>query len=870
MGVSSKQDKIVLRGTMQVKVLGPNKEVRNVRVLVDSGSDISYIQRKLADDLKLKPVGKRMFQTEVFGGGHEIAERKEYSVNIQGINGGKENLQMQMFSQEYICGVCDPVPYGPWVNELMKMKVYLTDVASDPSEIHILLGSNHIGRILTGRMAKVSPTIIATETTVGWYLNGEASVPKQRTMAQLCIAKLAKTEDISVLWDLDILGIKDSALRVSTEEHDQQVKEDFQKKLRRADDGRYVVKLPWISESIPLPHIRGFLEAEGIVEVYAEKGTDHDGHYLPHRPVFKPDSLTTPVRPVFDASCRVGNQPSLNQCLEKGPNLVEMILPILLRFRKEKVGAISDIMKAFQMIQVDGEHRKYQRFLWWEDQGKKLLKVYQHCRVIFGMNCSPFILAAVLDFHLSQVPENEKKTSLELLRSLYVDNCVTSFDTLKEYEKFKNESTMILERAKMDLRQWESNADQVMENEITSVLGYKWNKKSDQLYCDIPTEWGEEGDPVITKRSVLSLAAQVFDPIGYTSPAVLQLKLLLQESWAQDMKWDEQWDEVKSAKVTMWYKQMSSLGEIKIPRWAVNNSAKLQLHIFTDASKDGYGGIVFVRCQERGLESATVQLLLAKSRIAPLQKKPDQKNVTIPRLELLGCLIGARLAETVKRAMGYEDIPTVYWTDSTTALAWIRRDGDWGTFVGNRVRQILKISNKEEWRHVPGKINPADLPSRGCSPTELLLSKWWEGPDWLRESEDNWQKSPGETDEDEVLAEVKRSTWMKVARTVPVASFVAKFASYIKNVRVVGYAVRILKGMDKEELRKAWTIAELRAAEVVLLKVMQERYFPDVKQINLRVSKMKDELLHVRTKLEYREDTEAFRFPILQGLSDGP
>ncbi|OXA63406.1 Junctophilin-3 [Folsomia candida] len=244
MGVSSKQDKIVLRGTMQVKVLGPNNEVRNVRVLVDSGSDISYIQRKLADDLKLKPVGKRMFQTEVFGGGHEIAERKEYSVKIQGINGGKENLQT--FSQEYICGVCDPVPYGPWVNELMKMKVYLTDVASDPSEIHILLGSNHIGRILTGRMAKVSPTIIATETTVGWYLNGEASVLKQRTMAQLCIAKLAKTEDISVLWDLDILGIKDSALRVSTEEHDQQVKEDFQKKLRRADDGRYIVKLPWI------------------------------------------------------------------------------------------------------------------------------------------------------------------------------------------------------------------------------------------------------------------------------------------------------------------------------------------------------------------------------------------------------------------------------------------------------------------------------------------------------------------------------------------------------------------------------------------------------------------------------------------------
>jgi len=65
------------------------------------------------------------------------------------------------------------------------------------------------------------------------------------------------------------------------------------------------------------------------------------------------------------------------------------------------------------------------------------LKVYQHSRVIFGMNCSPFILAAVQEFHLSNVPESEKKTSQELLKSLYVDNCVTSFATEAEYETFK-------------------------------------------------------------------------------------------------------------------------------------------------------------------------------------------------------------------------------------------------------------------------------------------------------------------------------------------------------------------------------------------------------------------------------------------------
>lgn len=134
---------------------------------------------------------------------------------------------------------------------------------------------------------------------------------------------------------------------------------------------------------------------------------------------------------------------------------------------------ISDIRKAFQMIEVDPEDRKFQRFLWWENEEKKIMKIYQHCRVIFGMNCSPFILAAVLEFHLSNVAEEERTTSLELLKSLYVDNCVTSFATEGEYQKFKEESISILARAKMDLRELESNTDPAMERRITSVLGYK-------------------------------------------------------------------------------------------------------------------------------------------------------------------------------------------------------------------------------------------------------------------------------------------------------------------------------------------------------------------------------------------------------------
>ena len=96
---------------------------------------------------------------------------------------------------------------------------------------------------------------------------------------------------------------------------------------------------------------------EVIIEVVdvAEKRNSYD---LPHRAVFKPDSQTTPVRPVFDASCKTGRSPSLNETLEKSPILIELIPTILLRFRQKRIGVISDIRKAFQMIEIIEKDRE--------------------------------------------------------------------------------------------------------------------------------------------------------------------------------------------------------------------------------------------------------------------------------------------------------------------------------------------------------------------------------------------------------------------------------------------------------------------------------------------------------------------------------
>lgn len=124
------------------------------------------------------------------------------------------------------------------------------------------------------------------------------------------------------------------------------------------------------------------------------------GHYVSHRHVVKMNS-TTSVRPVFDASAREGRNPSLNQCLEKGPNLIDKIHAVLARFRIKKIGVVGDIRRAFLQIGLYPSDRNFLRFLWLTEGG--VLKVYRHYCVAFGVSSSPFPSEACLNLHLETI-----------------------------------------------------------------------------------------------------------------------------------------------------------------------------------------------------------------------------------------------------------------------------------------------------------------------------------------------------------------------------------------------------------------------------------------------------------------------------------
>ena len=192
-----------------------------------------------------------------------------------------------------------------------------------------------------------------------------------------------------------------------------------------------------------------------------------------------------------------------------------------------------------------------------------------------------------------------------------------------------------------------------------------------------------------------------------------------------------------------------------------------------------YAAAVFARVESE--DFVNVQLLSARSRIAP-------KKATIPRLELMAASIAARLTESVKLSLTRDVENVTFWSNSMTVLAWLSRDMQWGTFVYNRVREIKLLSGESAWRHVPGVLNPADLPSRGCSPSQLVASEWWLGPDWLRKPEREWPCAPQQVDENEISKEVKKGALLQM---INVNKFEFKaselFSTYTKLLRFLAW-----------------------------------------------------------------------------------
>ncbi|XP_055933001.1 uncharacterized protein LOC129963022 [Argiope bruennichi] len=876
-----REDVLVEVYTLVVHLRGEKGKVK-IRAIIDSASQRSYILKSTGQRLNYQPHRRESLRHSLFGGAStEVCHHDVYRAFLTDFD-LTYNCNFEVLGQETICATIPPVADGIWMKELSENNIHLSDQYHGP--IELLIGADVAETLLTGGYKLLPSGLVAIETKLEWTVMGRTRREKGDGNTDLIVTSvLAGGISETDLWNLDIIGIKDLAEKQSKTEKEEVSMQHFLKTLKRLPDGRYEVSLPWLEGMQPPANNRmiaerrlkgtiQILQAKNLLESYEDvfhewlkeeiiepvditRLNDLVCTYLPHWAVIKENS-TTKIRPVFDASAKQKNELSLNSCLENGPNLVELIPSILNRFRLGAFGIIADIKKAFLQISISDKDREYLRFLWFENGDPDKLKIYRHKRVVFGINASPFLLGATISYHLDHVPE-------------HLQGVAKKPGFWEEVEAFIEHSKEIMMSVKFDLRGCRFSKDKSTfhrtgekspaQEENVSVLGLEWNPEDDTLRCAYKKDVFEAIP--LTKRSILSSANQLFDPLGILSPVTVRFKILMQDCWRAKLSWDAELSDELAKKFLKLKRDLTYVDNLTIPRRLVINLKErnnLSFHVFCDASQLAYATCIYLRSENE--EGVSCQLVQSRSRVAPL------KPVTVSRLEL--DTIGIRLMTTIKRDLHMEDVTTFYWTDSMNALHWIRNEEDWGVFVMNRVREIRNYSSKGEWNHIPGTFNPADLPSRGCSVVTLLSQHWHDGPSWLMQDEKYWAVSEAMVDKKIINSEKKKTIVTLAATKNEEFDYLTNISSFDKIARIIAWIPGFVRNCKKvtQHTSQNLEIEELSEAETIIWKIIQKTSFKTVSEErlrNLRPFVDPKGLIRIKTQLLMRKDFENFKYPIL-------
>ena len=388
-----------------------------------------------------------------------------------------------------------------------------------------------------------------------------------------------------------------------------------------------------------------------------------------------------------------------------------------------------------------------------------------------------------------------------------MDNVITGTDCDNKSLEYYSLSRRYLQEAGMNLRQWTSNSealnrkaqeDNIQAAPTTKILGLTWYSTSDTLSLSIE-KMIRERDAItkITKRTTLSFASKLFDPLGFVEPITVKAKIMIQDLWKQTLSWDESLPDEQKEQWLKWTDDIHNLTSIEVPRqYFFANVTKTQLHIFCDSSQQAYGAVAYLRglSADNGISTA---FLMAKTRVAPL------KTTTLPRLELLAALLGAKLFQYLNKTLELVNSSEVmYWSDSQIVLSWLSSNKPLQQFVRTRVHKIQEITSSQTWRFCPTSMNPADLISRGVSTIRFNDKKklWFEGPPWLSKPEEQWPPYP-----QNLFHEGHQSLQMEIFTNVaddPNILNIIDITRYSTLARLLRVTVRVINFSRKWRKRK--------------------------------------------------------------------
>ena len=754
---------------------------------------------------------------------------------------------------------------------------------SDEFLVSILIGVDYYWSFVQDHIIRGNgPT--AQQSQLGYLLSGPLPLSSTQLPMSILLQFTTTPEEIDLqqLWSIEASG-------TDTHECGSSFLRSYQSNnIYQLPDGTYTAKFPWKDDKPHLPsnynickgrtnslltrlrqnpqllkvydnilmeqERRGFIER--VNDTHSFSTPELSVYYLSHHPI-KKDSQTTPIRIVYDCSCRESSSAaSLNDCLEVGPPFLNDFCSILLRFRLHKYALSTDIEKAFLHVRLHEDDRNFTRFLWpvQPENPDSLLQTFRFTSVPFGTASSPFMLHATIDLHLRTF---RSCVSEDIQRNIYFDNIISGCDTEVQLLEYYTQARNFMQQANFNLRSWASNSITLQQiatanktidhNTTVQILGLLWNTCTDTMSLapkSLPSS------NIITKRSVLQDSSLIFDPLGWATPVTIRAKILLQEVWQQKRSWDTPLHEELQEKWVRIRSDILELSNITIPRAyfpILSDKVIDHLYVFADASTKAYGAIVYL-CSDNN-----ISFVMSKSRVAPI------KALTLPKLELMAAVTATKVAKLVQAAISASQhlIPVHLWTDSQIVLHWINNGSHSNSFVHQRVTEILKSFPSTVWSFTPSSDNPADLLTRGISTEQLTSSELWiHGPQWLLNTS-NWPTWTPINVLDLVVTEATEfipSTTMSSLKDRTNLLTVIDASRYSHINRLLGtiaYIYRFIHNLRKlnPKLSGLLTRTELSDARRRLIIAVQHSSFPEELAYLLKTSSTSSKCPHLVKQL---------------------
>ncbi|XP_073961981.1 uncharacterized protein [Choristoneura fumiferana] len=859
-----------LLSTAQIKVTNEQGKQFVLRALLDPCSQESFITESAAQTMGLKRIhvnghvsGLSQMRTPInFAADIEISSR---------YNSKKMKITTYIVKRVTSIMPSEKLTIDNW--EHLKDLQLADPTYYQPGPIDILLGVEVYNEFIQPGLIKGIPgSPTALQTYLGWILSGKITVGEEVNKNQPFISmhlNVELNEMLQKFWELET--IEEESDKLTAEE--KRVEEIYEKTTTRDENGRYIVNLTFRNDPPVLPAnskeialnrwkttekrltkepklmeeynrvLEEYLTLNHMEKIETKEEKDNlNNVYLSHHAVIKEERETSKVRVVFDASCKGSNGVSLNDELMIGPPVLEELRTVILRWRKHRIAFVADVEKMYRQIKIKKDHTDYQRILW-RAKIEGPIEEYRLLTVTFGTSCAPYL--AIRTLRQTAIDEGFEYPEAKeaILRDFYMDDLLTGRDTENEAITMQKQITKILNSGGFKLQKWCSNSElfmrqlkenqkidetqtvEIQKKENVKTLGVTWSVKSDTL--SIPNKIRVEEDVIMTKRSILSDIASLFDPMGWIAPSIVLAKIFLQKLWKSGISWDEHVPEELQKEWLQYKRELPALRDITLNRWihTSHNKSTIELHGFADASASAYAAVIYARVVKENGE-IKVSLLSAKTKVAPI------KTISLPRLELCAATLLSKHLKQIANILEI-DIQRVYaWTDSQVALAWIHGDPmKWTPFVKNRVLEIIEKFDASHWFYINTKHNPADAASRGVMPEKLKsLDIWWNGPDNLKERHVKLEKGkPMDT----ALEKRKNIVTMLVTdkhKNEEKLTLLQRYSSLDKLVRVVAYCKRWLNIMNEEKrryLRSYLTHEERNTALITCIRMSQEIEFSE-------------------------------------------